>query len=102
MNIGIAIKQLRKQRKLSQAELAEQSGLTQTALSQIENGSRRPNTESMKKLTEFFKVPEIVIYLLATESNDVPAEKKEMFERVFPNLRTMIIGLLEPDDLQVQ
>ncbi|WP_419698122.1 helix-turn-helix domain-containing protein [Mucilaginibacter sp. NFX135] len=102
MNIGIAIKQLRKQKKLSQAELAEQSGLTQTALSQIENGSRRPNVESMKKLTDYFNIPEIVIYLLATESNDVPDEKKEMFEKVFPNLRNMIIGLLEPDDLQAQ
>jgi len=95
MNIGIAIKQLRKKHQLSQVELAEQSGLTQTALSQIESGARRPSPESLKRLTDFFKVPEIVIYLLATEMQDVPEDKKDMFEKVFPNVRNMLLGLLE-------
>jgi len=95
MNIGKAIKQLRKKQELNQQELAERCGLTQTALSQIESGSRKPNTESLKKLTDFFKVPEIVIYMLATEVTDIPAEKRDMFERVFPNMQNMIVALFE-------
>jgi len=95
MNIGTAVRQLRKKEKLSQLELAERSGLTQTALSQIESGSRRPNAESLKKITDYFKVPEIVIYLLATEVQDVPESKREMFELVFPNVRDMLLGLFD-------
>lgn len=95
MNIGTAVKQLRKKQGLSQVELAERSGLNQTALSQIENGNRRPNAESLKKLTDYFKVPEIVIYLLATEFDDVPADKRDIFEKVFPNVRTMLLGLFD-------
>ncbi len=94
MNIGLAIKQLRKKNKLSQRELAEHCGMTQTALSQIESGIRKPNAESMKKLTDFFKVPEIVIYLLATDSKDVQPDRKEMFEKVYPNLRNMLLDIL--------
>ncbi|MDB4923031.1 helix-turn-helix transcriptional regulator [Mucilaginibacter sp.] len=95
MNIGTAIKYLRKQKELSQTELAELCGLTQTALSQIENGSRRPNTDTMKKLTDYFQVPEILIYMLATEPADIPANKREMFDIVFPNLRKMLISVFE-------
>lgn len=93
MNIGKAIKQLRKKHGLKQQELAVQCGLTQTALSQIENGSRKPNAESLKKLTEFFKVPEIVIYMLATEATDIPEGKREFFESVFPGIQILIEGL---------
>jgi len=95
MNIGKAIKYLRKKHELNQQQLAKEAGLTQTALSQFESGARRPNAQSLKKLTDFFKVPEIVIYMLATEVNDVPDAKKEMFEKIFPNMQNLLISLFE-------
>jgi len=39
MEIGLKIKKLREQRKLSQPELAHRLGIAQTTLSNIENGS---------------------------------------------------------------
>ena len=39
MEIGLNIKKLREQRKLSQPELAHKLGIAQTTLSNIENGS---------------------------------------------------------------
>jgi|LauGreDrversion4_2_1035121.scaffolds.fasta_scaffold1427617_1 transcriptional regulator with XRE-family HTH domain len=39
MEIGLKIKKLREQRKLSQPELAHKLGIAQTTLSNIENGS---------------------------------------------------------------
>ena len=95
MNIGKAIKQLRKKQSLSQAQLAERTGITQTALSQIENGSRRPNNETFKKLTDYFQVPEILIYLLATEDTDVAENKQEMFRAIFPNVKNLLLSVFE-------
>jgi transcriptional regulator with XRE-family HTH domain len=95
MNIGTAIKDLRKKNQLSQADLAEQCEMTQTALSQIENGLRRPNESTLKRIAEQLKVPEIVIYLLATDDSDVPKEKLEMFKVVFPNVKNMLLSILE-------
>lgn len=93
MNIGNAIKELRKEKGLNQRELAAASGLTQTSLSQIESGAKRPNPGTLKKLCDFFGVSETVIYLLATDVSDIPDEKKEMFGTIFPNIKKTLIEM---------
>ncbi|XHR94461.1 helix-turn-helix domain-containing protein [Mucilaginibacter sp. UC70_90] len=54
MNIGKAIKELRVNKKLNQSELAEACGLTQTSLSQIENGIKTPKSRNDEKIMQFF------------------------------------------------
>lgn len=50
------VKKLRKQRKLSQQELAEALGLTQTTISGIESGIRTTTIEKLILLAKFFDV----------------------------------------------
>lgn len=50
------VKKLRKARKLSQKELAEALGLTQTAISGIESGLRTTTIEKLILLAKFFEV----------------------------------------------
>ena len=50
MNIGKVIKELRKERGFSQIELANICNLTQTSLSQIETGAKRPTSKNLKKI----------------------------------------------------
>lgn len=50
------IKFLRKQRKLSQAELAEILNVEQTAISRWEIGRTAPDLKSIKKMADFFEV----------------------------------------------
>ncbi len=95
MNIGNAIKELRRERQLSQRELASASGLTQTSLSQIESGLKRPNPGTLKKLCEFFELPEAAIYLLATDLSDIPKEKQTLFEDIFPNIKKVLIDMFK-------
>jgi len=94
MNIGKAIKGLRLEKKLSQSAVASKCELSQTSLSQIENGNKRPNASSLKKLCDFFEVPEAVIYLLATEECDIPEHKRGVYEKLFPNLKRALIDML--------
>ncbi|WDF76136.1 helix-turn-helix domain-containing protein [Mucilaginibacter sp. KACC 22773] len=94
MNIGKAIKELRLEKNLNQTELAKQCDLTQTSLSQIESGIKRPNPSTLKKLCDFFEVPEAVVYLIATDISDVPEHKRELFEKLFPNLKKALIDML--------
>lgn len=61
MNVGKAIKELRKTQNLNQVELAEMAGITQAALSAIENGVR-PNPDTLKKaesVVECIRSPDI-------------------------------------------
>ena len=50
------VKKLRKQKKLSQQELAEALGLKQTSISGIESGIRTTTIEKLILLAKFFDV----------------------------------------------
>lgn len=50
--LGLAIRELRKQRSLSQEELAHASGLHPTYLSGIERGQRNPTWRSLGRVSE--------------------------------------------------
>jgi len=94
MNIGKAIKVLRLEKKLNQTELARECDLSQTSLSQIESGAKRPNPSTLKKLCDFFEVPEAVVYLIATDESDIPVHKRAIFEKMFPSLKRALIDIL--------
>lgn len=55
--IGQAIKQLREQEKLSQAELAQQLGVSRQTISNWENDRTVPALDYMKELADVHQVP---------------------------------------------
>lgn len=61
------IAKLRKERGLSQAQLAKETGLTRQAISLYEIGKREPKLEIWIKLADFFNVP--VSYLQGISNN---------------------------------
>lgn len=89
MNLGKAIKELRKKQELSQKELALASKITQAALSQIENG-KRPGSSTLKKISHSLNVPVSLIYALGMEKDDVPKEKKVLYDQLFPVIQSLI------------
>lgn len=67
--------QLRKERGMSQVALAKILGCSQNMISQWENGTRDPNTQTLIKIAEFFGVS--TDYLLGnTEETAMPKTKK--------------------------
>ena len=57
MEITAKIKQLRKERKWSQRELARRMGLSSSAVSQWESGDTAPSYDNLTTLAELFNVP---------------------------------------------
>jgi transcriptional regulator with XRE-family HTH domain len=55
-NIGEIIQNLRKERGLTQAQLAEKLGISKSAVIHYENNNRKPNFEALAKLAHFFQV----------------------------------------------
>lgn len=90
MNIGKAIKEIRKGQKLSQSNVASRANITQATLSQIENG-KRPGIETLKSLSNALNVPESLIYINALEKEDVPPEKQLLYDNLFPIIRKMVL-----------
>lgn len=56
VNIGKRIKELRKTRKMTQAEFAERLGVTTSAISSYENGTRLPSYDILIKIARIFRV----------------------------------------------
>ncbi|HYF30960.1 MAG TPA: helix-turn-helix transcriptional regulator [Chitinophagaceae bacterium] len=96
MTIGQAIKEIRKRKRLSQAALAERAGITQTALSQIENG-KRPGEKTFERLSEALGVAMPLIHLMTYEQKDVPASKQILYEKLFPVIKGLIFEIAGDD-----
>ena len=72
--LGIRIKQLRKQRGLTQSELGALVNVTKVSICCYENGTRLPSLETLMDLSQVFGVS--VDFLLGLD-NTVVAEGKE-------------------------
>lgn len=54
IDLGIKLADLRKQKGISQTELAEELGLTRASISYYEKGERIPSDENKVKMANFF------------------------------------------------
>lgn len=68
MNIGERIAQLRKNRSMSQFQLAKTLNIATSTLGMYETNKRKPNMEMLEKLADFFGVS--IDYLLGRETTD--------------------------------
>ncbi|TCK67921.1 helix-turn-helix protein [Winogradskyella wandonensis] len=79
MNIGKALRDIRKGKKITQKELAETVGISNTYLSEIENNSRRPSIDILKKISDSLGVNILYLILKSLEENDLKNENKAEF-----------------------
>jgi len=56
VNIGLRIKELRKQNEISQEGLAHKAGLDRTYINSVENGRRNITIESLEKISYGFEM----------------------------------------------
>jgi len=77
-DIGAFIRDLRRNARISLRQLAEQAGVSNPYLSQIERGLRKPSAEVLRQIAAALRVSTPVMYLRAglldgREGPDVPA-----------------------------
>jgi len=89
MNIGNAIRDIRKKQGKTQDELADAAGISRTSLSQIENGVR-PGEDTLRRICSALNVPESLVYIYSFEKEDVPESKRAMYDQLFPVIQDMI------------
>jgi transcriptional regulator with XRE-family HTH domain len=77
VSLGKAVRFYRKQRRLSQAELAEKADISITFLSKIERGVKFPTSETLSGLANGLDVE---VYQLF-RNDETPVEQWTMFER---------------------
>ena len=91
MEFNEKIQELRKQKGLTQEDLAEKLYVSRTAISKWESGRGYPNIESLKAISKFFSVT--VDELLSTDEVLTIAEEDN--KRKENRFRDLIYGLLD-------
>jgi transcriptional regulator with XRE-family HTH domain len=74
MIIGTRLRKLREEKKLSQGDIEERTGLLRCYISRVENGHTVPSLETLERLASALEIP---LYQLFYEGEDPP---------VLPNL----------------
>mgnify|MGYP001007728346 CR=1 FL=1 len=91
MEFNEKLQQLRKQKSLTQEELAEQLFVSRTAISKWESGRGLPNIDSLKAISKVFG---ITIDELLSGDDIIQAAEEEKKENAI-SLRTILYGLFD-------
>ena len=102
MDLGIAIKAVRKKLRMSQQELAERCKISQTSLSQIETGIKRPSQRTINKVCTVLDIPEAILYIVAMEEADVPPAKIGMYNLLYPSMKSLALSIANPQSEDVE
>ncbi|HEY4324357.1 MAG TPA: helix-turn-helix transcriptional regulator [Mucilaginibacter sp.] len=90
MDLGNIIKNMRKQKGLTQIEFASLCGITQTYLSQIEGNLKEPNLSTLKTISEKLSIPLPILFFLSLTEDDIQPDKRKDFENVSPSVKTLV------------
>jgi transcriptional regulator with XRE-family HTH domain len=96
MDLGNVIKNIRKQKKLTQNELTSLCGITQAYLSQIEGNLKEPNLSTLKAISEKLNIPLPILFFLSLTEDDVQPNKRKAFEIVSPSVKSLINEFFVP------
>jgi transcriptional regulator with XRE-family HTH domain len=94
MDLGYAIKLVRRELDLTQTELSDMAGISQTALCQIEKGSKRPSPKTIEKICKAAQIPESLLYILGMRETEVPESKKQIYKLVFPAIQGLAMQIV--------
>ena len=98
MNLGLAVKTLRKNKGLTQGNLCEMVGITQSYLSQVENGNKEPSIYVVKKIANALEIPMAMLFWFALTEKDVDDSKVQLFKSLKPSVdsKGQVFRLLKP------
>ena len=90
MNIGDAIRTLRKNDLCNQEEFAASVGITQSYLSLIEKGHKKPSLEVLQQMADILNTPLPVLFWFGIEREDVSEEKQYIYDTLKPSIDNLI------------
>jgi transcriptional regulator with XRE-family HTH domain len=112
MLIGTRLRQLREQRKMSQGDIEERTGLLRCYVSRVENGHTIPSLETLERFAGVLDVPLYQLFFSGEEAPPTPSlTPRSTLEEItggdngnngldaqfLVKLKTLLTRLAEPD-----
>jgi transcriptional regulator with XRE-family HTH domain len=94
MNIGKAIQEIRKLKRLRQLDVADAAGISRPAFNQIENGRTRASDKHLKQICKALEIAPFELYMRAFELSDVPPSRRKRFTLVYPLIKSLLDQLI--------
>lgn len=91
MNIGNAIKEIRKRKGISQKDLAGKVGISVNTLCRIENRKTFPWMNYIDMICEALGVAQSVLMFFSISEEDIPEHKRELFHMLAEPLKDNIL-----------
>lgn len=92
MDLGNAIKSLRKELKISRKELASRSDISVTALYNIENNLSFPSKDTINGICSALGIPVSYLMFYSLTEEDVPEDKREFFKVIVEPVKAFLMG----------
>ena len=92
MDLGSAIKSLRKEMKISRKELAARCRISVTALYNIENNLSFPSKDSINGICSALGIPVSYLMFYSLTEEDVPEDKREFFKVIVEPVKAFLMG----------
>jgi XRE family transcriptional regulator, regulator of sulfur utilization len=93
MNIGKAIKILLHRHNMSQKELADKIQKSETSVSLIMKSKTQPRKETLEAIAAALGVSVKILLLLSVDKEDIPEDKKEHYDLLWPNVENTLLHL---------
>lgn len=95
MEIGASLRQIRRDKNLSQVLVCKKLKISQTYLSQIEKGTKEPSGEMFRKICKFYKVPHQMVVWQSLREEDIQKAKRSIFKQLSPAINDLIAEALK-------
>jgi len=91
MDIGNAVKTLRKVKGITQRELAQKCDISVNALCQIEKNVTFPHKNTIQKLCDVLQIPTSYLLFFSISEEDIPEEKRGLFKSLTPTIKAILL-----------
>ena len=92
MDLGNAIKTLRKELGYNRTEIAKRSDISVTALYNIENGLSFPTKETIDRLCSALGVPVAYLLFYSITEDDLPENKRKVFHYLKVSMESFLLS----------
>jgi len=91
MDLGTAIKTIRKHKGLSQKDLAELCGLSVNGLCQIEINNTFPQKSTIRQICSALNIPVSYLLFFSISDDDLPEDTKKTFNALSSSIRNILV-----------
>lgn len=91
MNLGTAVKVIRKEKGMGQKELAEKCDISVNALSQIELNSSFPQKTTINKICDALGIPVSYLLFFSLDEEDIPSDKRSTFNVLNGAIKNLLL-----------